>query len=85
MPKKHDVFYSSEIPEVTWYKPLYTINNSYIFKIVNIYFMKTDLKLLMFLSIKDYNAMQREMYRQRLTEKRNQFPLKSIWKVSKSM
>ncbi len=21
--KKHDVFYSSMIPEVTWYKPLY--------------------------------------------------------------
>ena len=21
--KKHDVFYSSEIPEVTWYEPLY--------------------------------------------------------------
>ena len=30
--KKPDVFYSSEIPEVTWYEPLY---NRIIFKILN--------------------------------------------------
>ena len=26
MPKKHNVFYSLEIPEVMWYKPLYNIS-----------------------------------------------------------